>query len=112
MIYRDLHELLKAKNITQVDIMKACNLSKGTVSKVVSGKIEGTSVDNLVKIAHFLKLPVSYYFDESDHPQVQEPAGEYKKMSDLVIETQKKMIKNLEEELSRLSAEKKESKCV
>lgn len=107
-----LHDYMEVHKISLLDLSKLTGIPKATIHNIKSGDLHGVKVGQLMAISKALKLPLQYFFDESDHPQVQEPVGEYKKMSDLVIETQKKMIKNLEEELSRLSAEKNGSKCV
>ncbi len=120
MKINDLQNLMKGQNIKQVDIMKACDLSKGTVSKIINGDIQTVKVESIIKVAEYLKIPVAYYFnDTSAASQVREqPTGynelmsKYVERTDELNEKLKTENEQLRHKLSEMESEKKGSKCV
>ncbi len=118
MKFNDLHKIVKAKNIRQVDIIDACNLSKGTVQKILNGEIESVKLDSIIKVAEYLGIPVTYYFTDTP-AQVNEAPAEYSLLLRELVATKDKLNKNQEAEIERLKqevadlrAQKKGFKCV
>ena len=59
-----LLEQLKEKNISQSELARTANLSKGTISNLINGT-KGSGQDSLIAIAHALKLPTDLVFEKA-----------------------------------------------
>ncbi len=64
---KNLKELRKKKNITQIRLSIAAEVSQETISAYESGKAL-PSADTLMKIADFLDTSVDYLLDRTDNP--------------------------------------------
>lgn len=59
-----LLNVLKEKKISQSELARLANISKGTVSNLVNGT-SGIGQDSLIAIAHALKLPPDLVFEKA-----------------------------------------------
>ncbi len=64
---KNLKELRKKKNITQIRLSIAAEVSQETISAYESGKAL-PSADTLIKIADFLDTSIDYLLDRTDNP--------------------------------------------
>ncbi len=64
---KKLKELRKKKNITQIRLSIAAEVSQETISAYESGKAF-PSANTLIKIADFLDTSVDYLLDRTDNP--------------------------------------------
>ena len=62
-----LKKIRKEKNITQIRLSVAAEVSQETISAYESGKAF-PSVETLVKIADFLDVSIDYLLDRTDNP--------------------------------------------
>ena len=65
----DLKRIRNEKNITQVRLSIAAEVSQETISAYESGKAM-PSVDTLIKIADFLDVSIDYLLDRTDNPLI------------------------------------------
>lgn len=65
----DLKRIRNEKNITQVRLSIAAEVSQETISAYESGKAF-PSVETLIKIADFLDVSIDYLLDRTDNPLV------------------------------------------
>ena len=65
----DLKRIRNEKNITQVRLSIAAEVSQETISAYESGKAM-PSVDTLIKIADFLDVSIDYLLGRTDNPLV------------------------------------------
>lgn len=61
--------MAKAKNILISSILEECNLSKNTISSMLSGGSTPKS-ENLAKIADCLNVSVDYLLGRTDNPEI------------------------------------------
>ena len=64
-----LNEIRKKKNITQIRLSIAAEVSQETISAYESGKAM-PSVDTLIKIADFLGVSIDYLLERTDNPLI------------------------------------------
>lgn len=64
---KNLKDLRKRKNITQIRLSIAAEVSQETISAYESGKAL-PSADTLIKIADFLDTSIDYLLDRTDNP--------------------------------------------
>ena len=62
-----LKEATQFRNYRQVDLVNATHINKGTISNYLSGKYEPKS-DNLISIAHTLKVNVRWLLEYENVP--------------------------------------------
>lgn len=65
----NLKKIRNEKNITQVRLSIAAEVSQETISAYESGKAM-PSVDTLIKIADFLDVSIDYLLDRTDNPLI------------------------------------------
>ena len=65
----NLKKIRNEKNITQIRLSIAAEVSQETISAYESGKAL-PSVDTLIKIADFLDVSIDYLLDRTDNPTV------------------------------------------
>jgi len=65
----NLKKIRKEKNITQIRLSIAAEVSQETISAYESGKAL-PSADTLIKIADFLDVSIDYLLDRSDNPSI------------------------------------------
>lgn len=68
-IAKRIKEFAKSKNITISDMLVACELSKNTLSSMLSGGSTPKS-ENLAKIADCLDCSVDYLLGRTDNPNI------------------------------------------
>lgn len=66
---KNLREIRKEKNITQIRLSIAAEVSQETISAYESGKAL-PSVDTLIKISKFLNVSIDYLLDITDNPLI------------------------------------------
>jgi len=64
-----LNEIRKKKNITQIRLSIAAEVSQETISAYESGKAF-PSVETLIKIADFLDVSIDYLLNRTDNPLI------------------------------------------
>lgn len=64
-----LKKILKKRNISQSELARGVKLSRSSISHYVNGNIEPTH-NNVVAIARYLKVPVSYFIDTDETDNV------------------------------------------
>ena len=93
-----LKELLKKRNISQSELARGVKLTRSSISHYVNGNVEPTH-NNVVAIARYLKVPVSYFIDNyNDDSLNYEIINETlnSKLSIIAIESMIKSTKNKE----------------
>jgi len=65
----NLKKIRNEKNITQIRLSIAAEVSQETISAYESGKAM-PSVDTLIKIADFLDVSIDYLLDRTDNPLI------------------------------------------
>ena len=102
-----LKKILKKRNISQSDLARGVKLSRSSISHYVNGNVEPTH-NNVVAIARYLKVPVSYFIDNYNDDSLNyeiineiniKGLKEYKTKLNEVLE----IITNLEENIEQLN---------